>query len=220
MFIGHLALGFAAKRAAPKVSLGTLFVAVQLVDMIWPIFLLLGLEHVRIDPGNTALTPLDFYDYPWTHSLLAAVLWGLLFAAVWYAKKRESKTAVLLAGLVVSHWMLDWVTHRPDLPLYPGGALKVGLGLWNSVAGTVVVEGALFAAGVTIYLKTTRALDKVGQYALWALIGFLALAYVLNLASPPPPSVEAIAWAGQAGWLLLLWAVWADRHRGPAGTAA
>lgn len=213
MFIGHLALGFAAKRAAPELSLGTLFVAVQLVDMIWPIFLLLGIEHARIDPGNTAATPLDFYDYPWTHSLLAAVVWGLLFAALWYAKKRQPRTALLLAGLVVSHWVLDWITHRPDLPLYPGGSLKVGLGLWNSVAGTMVVEGALFAGGVAVYLKTTRALDKIGRYALWSLIGFLVLAYVVNATSPPPPSMQAVAWGGQAGWLLLLWAVWADRHR-------
>ncbi len=220
MFIGHLALGFAAKRAAPKVSLGTLFVAAQLVDMIWPIFLLLGLEHVRIAPGNTAFTPLDFYDYPWTHSLLAAVLWGALFAGVWYARKREAGTALLLAGLVVSHWVLDWVTHRPDLPLYPGGDLKVGLGLWNSVAGTLAVEGAMFAAGVAVYLKTTSALDKVGRYVTWSLIGFLVVAYALNATSPPPPSVEAIAWVGQAGWLLLLWAVWAERHRAPAAAVA
>ena len=134
--------------------------------MIWPIFVLLGLEHVRIDPGNTRLTPLDFYDYPWTHSLLAAVVWGTLFAGVWYLRKRQLPTALLLAGLVASHWVLDWITHRPDLPLYPGGGPKVGLGLWNSVAGTVVVEGALFAGGVALYLQATRALDRVGQYAL------------------------------------------------------
>ncbi len=215
MFIGHLALGFAAKRAAPNVSLGTLTLAVQLVDVVWPIFLLLGVEHVRIDPGNTAVTPLDFYDYPWTHSLLAGVVWGLLFAAIWYAKKREPKTALLLAGLVVSHWVLDWISHGPDMPLVPGGGPKLGLGLWNSIAATALVEGVMFAAGVAIYLKATRALDKIGQYALWGLIAFLGVAYVLNLTSPPPPSAEAIAWAGQVGWLLLLWAWWADRHRTP-----
>ena len=220
MFIGHLALGFAAKRAAPQVSLGTLFVAVQLVDMIWPIFVLLGLEHVRIDPGNTRLTPLDFYDYPWTHSLLAAVVWGTLFAGVWYLRKRQLPTALLLAGLVASHWVLDWITHRPDLPLYPGGGPKVGLGLWKSVAGTVVVEGALFAGGVALYLQATRALDRVGQYALGGLIGLLVIVYILNVTSPPPPSVEAVAWVGQAGWLLLLWAAWADRHRAPVRPAA
>lgn len=220
MFIGHLALAFAAKRAAPKVSLGTLTLAVQLVDVIWPIFLLLGIEHVRIDPGNTAVTPLDFYDYPWTHSLVAGLVWAVLFAGLWYAKKREPRTALLLAGLVVSHWVLDWVSHGPDMPLVPGGGPKLGLGLWNSIAATALVEGAMFAAGVAVYLRATEPRDKMGRYALWALIGFLGVVYIVNLTSPPPPSAEAIGWAGQAGWLLLLWAVWADRHRAPAGPGA
>lgn len=216
MFIGHLALGFAAKRAAPKVSLGTLLLAVQFVDMLFPIFVLLGIEHLRIVPGITVVAPLDLYDMPWTHSLLAGVVWGVLFAAVWYARKRDARTALLLVGLVISHWVLDWISHGPDMPLFPGGGPKLGLGLWNSLAGTVVVEGALFAAGVALYFRATRPRDKVGRYALWALIGFLVLVYVLNLTAPPPPSITAMAWAGQAGWLLLLWAVWIDRHRTPS----
>jgi membrane-bound metal-dependent hydrolase YbcI (DUF457 family) len=215
MFIGHLALGFAAKRAAPRVSLGTLTLAAQLVDVLWPIFLLLGIEHVRIDPGNTAMTPLDFYDYPWTHSLLAGVVWGALLAGVWYARKRDPRSALLLAGLVVSHWVLDWISHGPDLPLYPGGGPRLGLGLWNSVVATAIVEALMFAVGVTLYLRSTRPRDRIGRYAAWGLIVFLAVVYVLNLTSPPPPSAEAIGWVGQAGWLLLLWAMWADRHREP-----
>lgn len=214
MFVGHIALGFAAKRAAPGVSAGTLVMAAQFVDILWPIFLLLGLEHVRIDPGNTAVAPLDFYDYPWTHSLLMGLLWALLFAGIWYLRKRDSRVALLLGGLVVSHWVLDFITHRPDLPLYPGGP-NVGLGLWNSVAGTMVVEGGLFVAGVLIYLRATRPLDRTGRFATYGLIAFLVVAYLANIFSPPPPSVSAIAWGGQAGWLLLLWALWADRHREP-----
>jgi membrane-bound metal-dependent hydrolase YbcI (DUF457 family) len=215
MFVGHLALGFAAKRAAPKVSLGTLTLAAQLVDVLWPTFLLLGIEHVRIDPGNTAMTPLDFYDYPWTHSLLAGVVWGALFAGLWYARKRDPRSALLLAGLVVSHWVLDWISHGPDMPLFPGGGPRLGLGLWNSVVATAIVEALMFAVGVTLYLRSTRPRDRIGRYAAWGLIVFLAVVYVLNLTSPPPPSAEAIGWAGQAGWLLLLWAMWADRHREP-----
>jgi membrane-bound metal-dependent hydrolase YbcI (DUF457 family) len=219
MFVGHLALGLAAKRAAPRVSLGTLMMAAQLVDVIWPIFLLLGIEHARIAPGNTAVTPLDFYDYPWTHSLLMGLVWALVFAGIWYLRKRDPKVALLLGALVVSHWVLDFITHRPDMPLYPGGP-KVGLGLWNSLAATVVVEGAMFVAGVAIYLKATRPLDRVGRFAAYGLIAFLVVAYLANIFSPPPPSMRAVAWGGQAGWLLLLWAVWADRHRVGTGVGA
>lgn len=212
MFLGHLALAFGAKRAAPGVSLGTLVLASELVDYLWPIFLLLGIEHARIDPGNTAVTPLDFYHYPWTHSLVMGLAWGLGFAGIWYLRKRDSRVALLLGALVVSHWVLDALSHRPDMPLYPGGS-RVGLDLWRSVAATLVVEGIMFAAGVTLYLKATRAVDRVGRFATYGLIAFLVIVYLANVFSPPPPSIQAVGWAGQAAWLLLLWAIWADRHR-------
>ncbi len=218
MFLGHLALGFAAKRAAPRVSLGTLVAAAQLVDLLWPLFLLLGVEHARIDPGNTAVTPLDFSYYPWTHSLLMGAVWALVFAGIWYTRKRDPGTALLLGALVVSHWVLDFISHRPDMPLFPYG-LRVGLGLWNSVAATVVVEGALFAGGVALYLRATRPLDRVGRFATYGLIGFLVLVYLANMLSPPPPSIRAVAWGGLAGWLLPLWAAWADRHRSAGQTS-
>src|SRR3989339_132004 len=121
MFIGHYAVALAAKKGAPKVSLGTLFIAAQLVDLLWPLFLLLGLEHVRIDPGNTAFTPLDFYDYPITHSLVGAVGWSMLLGGVYYGFRRERKSAVVIGLVVFSHWILDLITHRPDLPLGLGG---------------------------------------------------------------------------------------------------
>jgi hypothetical protein len=130
MFSGHIGLSFAAKRAAPRVSLATLVLAAQWLDTLWPIFLLLGVEHVRIDPGNTRLTPLDFYDYPWTHSAVMAAAWGVAFGAAHFARKRSLRDAALLAGLVLSHWVLDFLTHGPDLPLWPG------VRAWASGSGT------------------------------------------------------------------------------------
>ena len=132
MFIGHYAVALGAKKISPTVSLGTLFPASQFIDLLWPIFLLLGLEHVRIDPGNTVFTPLDFYDYPISHSLLAVLGWSLGFGLLYYAVQRSGRNALILGALVLSHWVLDFISHRPDLPLIPGMETRVGLGLWNS----------------------------------------------------------------------------------------
>lgn len=206
MFIGHHAAAFAAKPLAPRVSLGVLFGAAIFLDLLWPILLLLGLEHVRIAPGITAFTPLDFTHYPITHSLAAALGWSVAAGLVF--------RRVIVGALVLSHWVLDFITHRPDLPLWPGGP-KVGLGLWYSVPGTVIVEVALFvvALWLWLYLRATRARDRVGSIALWALVIFLGLVYVTNFTSPPPGDVKAIGWVGLAQWLFVPWGIWIDRHR-------
>ncbi len=215
MFIGHFALAFAAKRVAPKASLGTLFAACQLLDLIWPPLVLLGVERVRIDPGNTAFTPLDFVHYPWSHSMDMALFWGALFGGVYFVVRRDGATAAWLGVLVFSHWVLDWIVHRPDLPLWPNGP-KVGLGLWNSVPATLALEGGLFALGVWAYAAGTEARDRTGRVALWALVAFLAVIYAANVFGPPPPSPTAVAGAGLALWLLVAWGAWADRHRAVA----
>ena len=206
MFIGHHAVAFAAKPFAPRVGLGTLFAAAMLADLVWPILLLLGFEHVRIAPGITAFTPLDFYDYPITHSLVAALGWAIAFALV------VRRHTLVVGAVVLSHWVLDFVTHRPDLPLWPGGP-KVGLGLWHSIPATIAVEVPLFVLGLVLYLRATRARDRIGSIALWALVAFLAVVYVGNFTSPPPPDVKAIGWVGLAQWLFVPWGWWIDRHR-------
>ena len=215
MFIGHFGVGLGAKQFAPRVSLGTLLLSAQLVDLLWPVFLLVGLERVRIDPGNTAVTPLDLVLYPYTHSLLACLGWGLLAGLFYFAARRDRRGASVVGLAVVSHWVLDWISHRPDLPLLPGGP-KVGLGLWNSVAATVLLEGAIFGLGLALYSRSTRARDRVGGWSLWALVVFLAAGYIGNLLGPPPPSEKALAWVGLAMWLLVPWGYWIDRHRAPA----
>jgi hypothetical protein len=214
MFIGHHAAGFAGKRFAPRVSLGTLLFAAMFLDLLWPIFLLLGLEHVRIDPGNTAFTPLDFYDYPISHSLLTVIGWSIAVAVGYRLVRRTWNGAAIVGAAVLSHWVLDFVTHRPDLPLWPGGPL-VGLGLWNSVPATIAVESLLFIATLTIYLRTTEPRDRTGSIALWSLVVFVVLIYIANVASPPPPSTNAIAWAALAAWLFVPWGAWIDHHRQP-----
>lgn len=214
MFIGHHAAGFLGKRFAPRVSLGTLFAAALLLDLVWPLLLLAGIEHVRIDPGNTAFTPLDFSNYPFTHSLLNALGWSVAAAILYWLVRKSSRNAVVVGAAVLSHWLLDFITHRPDLPLWPGGP-KVGLGLWNSVAGTVVVEVALFAFALWVYLRATIAIDRTGSIALWALIIFLAIIYIANITSPPPPNAGMIGYVGLATWLFVPWGYWIDRHRRP-----
>lgn len=213
MFIGHLALGFAAKRVLPATSLAVLFVAAQLADLLWPIFVATGIEHVRIDPGNTAVTPLDFVSYPYSHSLVFLILWGVILGGLYQVAARERRALFVLAALVVSHWVLDFATHRPDMPIYPGSA-KYGLGLWNSTLATVTVEVPMFAAGLWVYATTTKPRDAIGRWAFRGLAAFLVFAYVMNLAGPPPPSVSALwifAIVGAA--ILTLWSWWADRHR-------
>lgn len=213
MYVGHLAVGFAAKRAAPRTSLGTLIGAACFIDLLWPVFLALGWERVRIDPGNTAFTPLDFESYPWSHSLAMTLLWSAAAGAVYFAAARYRRGAVAVAALVFSHWVLDAATHRPDLPLWPGSAERVGLGLWNSVAATMIVEAAMYVLALALYARWTGPRDRVGT---WAFAGFVALnavLYLLNAFGPPPPSSSAVMLGTFALFLLPVWAWWIDRHR-------
>jgi len=214
MYIGHFGLALAAKRAAPEVSLGTLFTATQLVDLIWPVFLIAGIEQVSIEPGITVVTPLNFTYYPFSHSLLAFTVWATLLAGAFMLIRRDQRGALVLWLLVVSHWALDFITHIPDLPLYPGSDTHLGLGLWNSLAGTLVLEGLIFIMGVAIYLKITRAKDRIGSIGLWALVLFLAVTYIMNIFGTPPPDDPVVIGAVTLSMLLLLaWGWWVDRHR-------
>jgi hypothetical protein len=217
LFLGHFATAYAAKRLAPRASLGTLFAAAQLPDLLWPVLIAGGVEKATIAPGDTAFTPLRFDSYPISHSLVTVAAWGAAFGAVHFWRKRRPRDAVVLAALAVGHWVLDFVSHRPDMPLWPGGP-KLGLGLWNSVAATVAVELALFAAGLWLALSATRARDRLGRWGFAALAALLVLLYAANVTSPPPPSMEAVAWVGVAGALVLVaLAAWIDRHREPSG---
>jgi hypothetical protein len=213
MFIGHFGVGFGAKSVVPAVSLGTLFLAAQFIDLLWPTLLLLGVEKVRIVPGTTVVTPLLFEYYPFSHSLLAVLGWAGLVAGIHFLLRRNRAAALTLGALVVSHWLLDAVVHRPDLPLFPGSATVVGLNAWSSLPVMLAIEGLLFALGVWLYSRATSPADAVGRWGLRGLVVVLVGIYAGNLLGPPPPSSDAIAWVGQMQWLLVLWGYWLDKHR-------
>ena len=214
MFLGHFGVAFAAKSAAPAISLGMLFVAAQFADLLWPILVLAGVERVEIHPGVTAVTPLDFIHYPYSHSLVALVAWGVALGFGYRVIRDGGWRAFwVIAALVVSHWVLDVLVHRPDMPLSLGESTKVGLGIWDSIALSVALEAAMFAGCVAIYARITRAVDRVGTWGFGALVAFFLFIYAASVLGPPPPSVDAVAWSGVGMWLLVAWAWWVDKHR-------
>jgi len=213
VFIGHFAVAMGAKSVAPRVSLGTLIIAAQFLDLLWPALLLAGIESVRIVPGIMEATSLEFVNYPISHSLLAVLGWALLVGGLYWTVRRHARGAWVLGAAVVSHWILDLIVHQPDLPIIPGGGPRVGLGIWNSLAATLAIELGLLALGVAAYLSATRSRDAVGRYAFWALVIVLAGIYLASAFGPPPPDVRSLAATGLAGWLLVLWGYWIDRHR-------
>ena len=215
MFVGHTAVALAARSRFPKVALGWWIAAAFALDLLWPLFLLAGIEHVRIAPGATAFTPLVFDDYPWSHSLLMSCVWGILLAGLARRRGVAPAAAMVLAAVVVSHWVLDFVTHAPDMPLLPGVSLRLGLGLWRSVPATLLIEGAMFTGAVFLYVRATRATDRIGAFAFWSFIVLSTVMWASGPWAPPPPDARSLAWFALAGWLLVPWAAWADRHRAP-----
>ncbi len=216
MFIGHFAIGLAAKKAAPGLSLGTTFLACQLADLLWPVLVIMGIERVSVDHSATAFTPLNFEHYPWSHSLGMSLVWSLVAFLLLKALKFSHFEAGALGFVVFSHWILDVLTHRPDVPFWFGDGPKLGFGLWNSRTGTLMVELALFAIGIWLYLSNTKSNNKKGRWGFWSLIAFLLIAYFGNAFGPKPPvdtPPVLIAGPALAIWLLVAWAYWTDKNR-------
>jgi len=213
MFVGHLSVALAAKRAAPEVNLGWFMAGVTALDLIWPVFVIAGLEHVRIVPGATAFTPLIFDSYPWSHSLVMAVAWGVVLATIgrWRTAVPISR---LLVALVVSHWVLDFASHAPDMPLWPGASSpKFGLGLWYSIPWTLIVEGAMWVIGIALYLRVPGRRTVGAHIALWSFLAVCTVMWASGPWGPLPPSEQALGWFGLIGWLIVPWAAMADRQR-------
>ncbi len=210
MFIGHYALALTAKRDETLPSLAIMFVAVQFLDLLWPIFVLSGIETFEIDPGNTAITPLNFTHYPYSHSLFMSIIWAALFGIAYYGFTKNKKGSLLLGALVMSHWGLDLLTHRADLPISPFGDIKLGLGLWNMPYLETILETGMFAMGSLIYY---RSIKPVKKKAFWSLIILFLVIHFLNILGPPPPSVNAVAWSANLMWLFVLWAWWIEKKK-------
>jgi membrane-bound metal-dependent hydrolase YbcI (DUF457 family) len=212
MFVGHIALALATKRARPALSLGWFVAAVAMADIIWPVLLLLGVERVRIAPGATAFTPLVFESYPWSHSLVTLAIWGVVLGLLARWRSRATATDVIVVALlVVSHWLLDYITHAPDMPLWPGTSPHLGLGLWNSISGTLVIEGAMWVAGLAIYVRGRRT-DAVGALALGSFVIICTAMWASGPWSPPPSTARALGWLALIGWIMVPWAAFADRR--------
>jgi hypothetical protein len=207
-----MAVGFAAKRAAPKTSLGVLLAASELIDLLFPAFVLAGWEQVRMEAAGNAFTRASYY-YPFSHSLAMTLIWAIVAASLYWLATRYRTGAVVVGLLVLSHWVLDLISHKPDMPLYAGHSPLVGLGLWYSIGWTVVVESLMLAAGVWIYIGTTRARDRVGTYGPWPFVGLIVLLYIAAIAGPPPPNSSAVGWVGLGFGLLFFYVAWFDRHR-------
>ena len=210
MFIGHYAIGLAARRPNHFPSLAVLFIAVQLLDLIWPVLVLSGVETFRIQEGNTVMTPLDFTSYPYSHSLMMSIVWGILFAILYFVITRNKKGSFILILLVISHWVLDFLTHKPDLQLTPFSETRVGLGLWNHPTVELLLETALFITGTFFYFVRMKPKRKV---AFWSLIAVFLIIHFVNVFGPTPPSINAVAWSANLMWLFVLWALWLERSK-------
>jgi hypothetical protein len=214
MFIGHFAVGLAAKKASPKINLGLLFIACQLLDLIWPVLILTGVEQVSVDHSATAVTPFNFSYYPWSHSLVMTIIYSLILGFIAAKVAKSNRTGIVFGFVILSHWILDFLTHRPDLPLYFDG-LKVGLGLWNSVVATFIIEGGIFIIGIFFYLQASPLISKKRKVIFWSMIAFLFLIYIGNIFGPKAPidtHPNAIAGPALAMWLIVIWGYFADKN--------
>lgn len=215
MFIGHFGLSFAAKKPAPRVSLGTLFIATQFVDILWPFLLVFHVEKVAVVPGYTKTNALEFLYFPYTHSLLMGVVWGLIVGVIYWLFKKDKQGSIIVGLCVLSHWFLDLIVHTADLPLTPFSDNKVGFGLWNNVAVAQIIEIALFLTGLYIYATLTKAKNKTGKWALWGLVFFLLLFNFANTFGPPPPNSIMTLFVSSVVLMAIIigLAYWVDKNR-------
>ncbi len=222
MFAGHYGPAYASKRVDPRPPLWVLFLAVQLMDVMWSIFVMTGVEKVRIMPGFMAMSPLDLYSMPYTHSLPGSLFWSAVAFTAYrlWRGQGSARSALVVGAAVFSHWVLDLLVHGPDLLLYPGGP-KVGLGLWNHPAVEWPLELGILFVGLWIYMNATRPLTPAGRWAMPVFGVVLAGIQVASAYGPPPPTPAAVATTALSSYLLLAAVVaWLERKRGPRAAPA
>ncbi len=226
MFLGHYGIAFALKRAEPKLSLGTLFIAVQFPDLLWGIFILLGWEHARIVPEYTAATSLEFLDYPISHSLVGVIVWSVVAAALYYSwptrdTSRHWQAAAIVGLAVFSHYPLDVLVHVADLPLMGNDSTKLGFGLWNNPVATLVAEALVFGGGLALYVARGSHRHPVRAARILVVVLLLVGVYLASMYGPLPPSMTTVAVSD----IVLILAVgalagWADRRAAPEELSA
>jgi len=220
MFVGHFAVGLAAKRVEPALSLGTLVLASMMADLLWGIFMIAGIEHVQFKSGMGAANYLAASDFVMSHSLLMDGLWAGLLAAAYFLRRRYPRGAWVLFGVVLSHWLLDWISHRPDMPLAPGTHRYFGLGLWACIPAALIVEGGFWLVAVIVYARATHPKKRAGVYVYWSVVAVLTLAWYNNLAGPPPRDARMAPIVSFTFFsLAVAWAYWMNQLRSAdAGT--
>jgi len=212
MFIGHFAVALGAKKFAPKQSIATMFIAAKFLDLLWPLLVIFGIENVSVDHTITEVTPFIFH-YPYSHSLGMSLIWSVLAYGIFKMLKRSNKEALIIACLVFSHWVLDFVTHAPDMPLWIFEGPKFGLGLWNNKMATFIIEVGIFLGGSYLYLKQTNSFKRKGSLFL---LLFLFVMYCLNIFGPKPPvtmTAIQIATPALSMWLIVAWAYYLDKSK-------
>ena len=214
MFVGHYGVSFAFKSLEKPLPLWLLFIAVQFVDVLWAVFVPMGIEKVRIIPGITASNPLDLYYMPYSHSLVAALLWSsAAFIGFKITGRRATFAAFLLAAAVFSHWVLDLIVHRPDLQLYDD-TYKMGFGVWNYPALALALEAGLLFGGMFLYLRSTRAVSKLGEFGMPVFgIVLLAVQAVVFFGSPPSSPFAAALTAFLSYLVFSAVVYWLERKR-------
>jgi len=219
MFIGHYGIGLALKKVEPKLSLGLLIFGAIMLDILFGLFLLSGIEHAKIVPGATVVSPFEFYDYPFSHSAVGVIIWATVgFLAYWLWPKgdrtQRKRPAFILAVAIFSHFILDFISHTPDLTIFGNNSPKLGLSLWNNLGGTIIVEMGIFFVGFILYMRATKSVSASGKYGFALMILILLVLYIGNIFGPPPPNMISAAVIMTAGQLALVaLAFWVDRNR-------
>jgi hypothetical protein len=219
MLVGHFAVGFAAKRVEPALSLGTLVFAAMLADVLAFSLVAVGIEHFRV-AADVQRNRLIGENIVYSHSLSMDIIWGALLAGAYFLWRRNTRAALILFAAVVSHWVLDVVSHRPDMRLGPGIPGVFGLGLWNSFPATLLVEGGMWLLAIILYVSATHANRRAGKYAFWAGVVVLTVAWLSNISAPPSQGGSAVA-TGLTSLVFFScaigWSYWMNRARAVGG---
>jgi hypothetical protein len=216
LLVGHIAAGFLGKRIAPSLSLGATVAAALAADLLWGVFLIAGVERfVIVRRGTTLMNSEVVTDIAWSHSLAMDLIWAALFAALYFWLRRDQRGAWVVFGAVLSHWLLDFIAHRPDMPLVPGIPNYFGLGLWVSIPATLVLEGGLWILAVIGYLRITHPKRRYVRYVFWIGFAVITLAWYGNIAGPPPGTNTRVAGFASLTFFLMVaaWAFWINRLR-------